>query len=91
MTAARSSLPETQNPVLALPAVQLFHSLPAEARHALLTLLDDLAAQASEKGNKCWTQRKYSMAAYWKCVSVYTKHIAAAIRRQARRKEAANG
>ena len=81
MTAApRSTRAEVRNPVLALPAARRLRDAPAPARALLAGLLDDLAADARQRAEACWRKHKAPMAAYWKAVAVYAKHLARALR-----------
>jgi len=51
-------------------------ALPLESRRPLGILLRQLALQANEQAQASWKSNKGIMAAYWKAVSVYAKHIA---------------
>lgn len=73
---ARSSRPETRNPLLALPAARKIAALPEEPRLALRELLLQLGQDANARAAKCWRTHKAPMAAYWKMVAVYARHIA---------------
>lgn len=79
MSAARSSRREVRNPVLALPAVQHLRTLDPAALAGLVEVLRDLAADARERAEKCWRTHKAPMALYWKCVAVYSGHLARAL------------
>lgn len=79
----RSSLSETRNPLLALPAAQALMRLPREQREALAALLSDLRSQAREKEAESYSKRKGPMTAYWMAVATYAKHTAAVLRRKA--------
>lgn len=72
----RSSLPETRNPLLRLPAARKFAELPGDSLSALRELLSELGREANEKAQLCWRKHKAPMAAYWKAVSVYSRHLA---------------
>ena len=76
---ARSARAEVRNPVLALPAMELVAALDPEAWAVLGAILRDVAADARERADKSWRTHKAPMAAYWKAVSVYAKHIARAV------------
>ena len=76
----RSSRPYARNPVLGMPAMKRIRALPAPAREALRRVLIDLAEDASGRAEKCWRRHKAPMAAYWKAVAVYARHIARALR-----------
>lgn len=72
------TLSEVRNPVLALPSVERLRSLDPECRVALRAVLLDVAADADAKAETSWKKRKGPMAAYWRAVSTYAKHIARA-------------
>lgn len=76
----RSAKREVRNPVLALPAAHAIISLPSSQRLALASILMDLSADAAQRAQAAWRVHKGIMAAYWKAVSVYAKHIARAVR-----------
>lgn len=76
----RSSLAEVRNPVLALPAVAQLRALPPESRRALAAVLKDLGGDARHRAQKAWDSGKGPMAAYWRAVSVYARHIGQAVR-----------
>lgn len=73
-TARRSSQAAVRNPLLSLPGAREIAALPLESRAALRILLHDIAVDASIRAEKCWRKSKGPMAAYWKAVSVYSKH-----------------
>ena len=75
----RSARREIRNPVLALPASRAILALPAEQRRPLGLLLRQLAAEADIKAEEAWRTRKGIMAAYWRAVCTYAKHLARAI------------
>lgn len=77
----RSSRPDVRNPVLSLPAAARLRDLPPEARSALEDLLREISSDASVRAEQSWRKSKGPMAAYWKAVSVYAKHIARAVAR----------
>lgn len=73
----RGAKPDVRNPMLALPGVQeAAASVPSEARRAMYTILMALRKDAQEKAAKSWRTHKAPMALYWKCVAVYSGHIA---------------
>jgi len=76
----RSSRPDVRNPVLALPSAARLRDLPPQTRAELASTLSDLAKEAGERAQHCWQRHKAPMAAYWKAVSVYARHIARALR-----------
>jgi hypothetical protein len=64
---------------LRLAAAQGIVELPIEQRRPLGILLRQLADQANEQAQASWRSNKGIMAAYWKAVSVYAKHLARVI------------
>ncbi|TIN82203.1 hypothetical protein [Mesorhizobium sp.] len=76
---ARASRPEIRNPVLALPAAQRLGDLAPAERAAVEAILRDIAADAATRADYAWRKHKAPMAAYWKAVSVYARHIAIAV------------
>jgi hypothetical protein len=78
---ARSSRPDVRNPLLSLPGlVDAFATLPPEAVRALDVFLDVLASNARSKAETCWQKHKPPMAAYWKAIAVYARHLRLAVR-----------
>ncbi|MBB3892857.1 hypothetical protein GGQ61_003595 [Phenylobacterium haematophilum] len=63
------------NPVLGLPAARALMDLDPLARAALAEVLADLGTDAAARAQRSWAQNKGIMAAYWKAVSVYARHI----------------
>jgi hypothetical protein len=74
---ARSNRREVRNPVLALPSAKALRNLPPEAKAALRAALGEIAGEAARKAQHSWATNKAPMAAYWKAVGVYAKHIRA--------------
>lgn len=72
----RSERREVRNPILALPAAKRIEALPADAKAALRAILLEMREDARERAQKCWKAHKGAPALYWKCVAVYTGHIA---------------
>lgn len=70
---------DVRNPVLKLPAARAILDLPIEQRRPLGLLLRDLAHQADRDAEAAWRKRKGMMAAYWRIVSTYAKHLARVI------------
>jgi hypothetical protein len=66
--------------MLAMPGMVRLRALPLPARAALSALLVDLAADASDRADKCWRRHKAPMAVYWKAVAVYARHTARALK-----------
>lgn len=75
----RGARREVRNPILRLPAAKSILALPVETRRPLGLLLRELADQAADQANASWKSNKGIMAAYWKAVSVYAKHLARVI------------
>ena len=57
-----------------------FDELPPAAREALRAALLDLRADAAYLAELQWKRRKGPMALYWRVVSVYSGHLARALR-----------
>lgn len=70
-----------RNPVLELPSAVRLETLPPEAKAALAAVLADLAVEANAAAEVAWRRRKGPMAAYWRAVSTYAKHLGRAVRR----------
>lgn len=64
------------NPLFRLPAARKLMELPAEQRRLLEGLLRDLRSEADREAENAWRRRKGPMAAYWRAVSTYARHIA---------------
>lgn len=77
---ARSARREVRNPILGLPAMAKVRALPRDAKEALAAVLDDIRADSAHRAERSWRQKKAPMAAYWKAVSVYARHIRRAVR-----------
>jgi len=71
----RSARREVRNPVMALPAARAILALPEEQRRPIAALFGDLAKQADAQAETAWRKRKGIMAAYWRAVSTYAKHV----------------
>jgi hypothetical protein len=67
------------NPLLELPAGRALMQLPPEQRAPLEALLRELRAQADIEAERSWKKRKGPMAAYWRAVSTYARHLAHAL------------
>ncbi|MDQ1090642.1 hypothetical protein QE400_000055 [Xanthomonas sacchari] len=70
------------NPLLKLPAGQALRSLPPRERAHLEAVMRELRDQANGEAEKAWRKRKGPMAAYWRAVATYARHIAHALSRQ---------
>ncbi|MGN8119956.1 hypothetical protein [Labrys sp. 22185] len=75
----RSARREVRNPILALPSAKAIQALTEEQRQPLGWLLRDLAADADSRANLAWKKRKGFVAAYWRAVATYAKHLARTI------------
>jgi len=64
------------NPLLRLPAARRLIALPAEQREPLEALLRELRAEADREAENAWRRRKGPMAAYWRAVATYARHVA---------------
>lgn len=67
------------NPLLRLPAMQDLLAMPAEQRAPLEALMRDLRSDADREAESAWRRRKGPMAAYWRAVSTYARHVAHAL------------
>jgi hypothetical protein len=67
------------NPLLRLPAGRKLLALPQEQRAPLEALLRELRAEADAEAERSWKRRKGPMAAYWRAVATYARHIAHAL------------
>jgi hypothetical protein len=68
-----------ENPLLKLPAMRQVMALPAEQRGPLEALMRELRADADRQAEESWRKRKGPMAAYWRAVSTYARHVAHAL------------
>ncbi|WP_313317776.1 hypothetical protein [Pseudomonas sp.] len=71
------------NPLLKLPAGQALLELPPEDRARIEAVMRELRAQADAEAENSWIRRKGPMAAYWRAVSTYARHLAHALSRSA--------
>lgn len=68
------------NPVLALPTASRTGDMPPSARRWLWSFLKDISQDARDRAERSWKTHKAPMALYWKCVAVYTGHLARVLR-----------
>lgn len=68
------------NPLLKLSSARALLALPREQRDAIANLLTELRHEANLEAETAWRRRKGPMAAYWRAVSTYARHIAHALR-----------
>jgi len=69
------------NPLLKLPSAQRLLALPADQRELIEALFRDLRADADKLAEQSWKKRKGPMAAYWRAVSTYARHVAHALKK----------
>lgn len=67
------------NPIVLLPSYARLLDLDAEQATALADVLRDLGDEADGQAEKSWRKHKGPMAAYWRAVGVYARHIARAV------------
>lgn len=67
------------NPLLRLPAGKALLDLPAEDRARIEAVMRELRDQANAEAECAWKRRKGPMAAYWRAVSTYARHLAHAL------------
>jgi hypothetical protein len=67
------------NPLLNLPAGRALLALPAEDRARIEAVMRELRDQANREAENAWHRRKGPMAAYWRAVATYARHIAHAL------------
>lgn len=67
------------NPLLRLPAGQKLQQLPKTDRERIEAVMRDLRDQANTEAENAWRRRKGPMAAYWRAVSTYARHVAHAL------------
>lgn len=73
------------NPLLRLPAARAILALPDTPEKRLLEqLLRELREAANSEAENAWRRRKGPMAAYWRAVATYARHLAHTCRRAAR-------
>lgn len=78
----RAADPDIRNPVRALPAAERLAELPVDSQVALRHVLIDLSKDARARAEHSWRTGKGPMAAYWRAVAVYSRHISGCIRRE---------
>lgn len=78
----RSSRAEVRNPILRLPEAQRLAEVLADhpdAARAFRDLLGAIHRHAHTEADRAWRQRKPPVAAYWRAMGVYARHIRAAV------------
>lgn len=68
-----------ENPLLKLPAGRALLELPREDRERIEGVMRELREQANAEAENAWRRRKGPMAAYWRAVATYSRHIAHAL------------
>ena len=64
---------------LKLPAGKALLALPKSDRSRISSVMRDLRSEANAEAEKAWARRKGPMAAYWRAVSTYARHVANAL------------
>lgn len=67
------------NPLLNLPAGRALLGLPREDRERIEAVMRQLRDQANAEAENAWRRRKGPMAAYWRAVATYARHVAHAL------------
>ena len=67
------------NPLLKLAAGKALMQLPVEDRARIEAVMRELRDQANTEAERAWSRRKGPMAAYWRAVSTYARHLAHAL------------
>lgn len=67
------------NPLLKLPAGRALLALTPEQRAPIEAVLRELRDQANIEAENAWRRRKGPIAAYWRAVSTYARHLAHAL------------
>lgn len=78
------------NPLLKLPAGRALLALPAEDRRRIEAVMRALRDQANTEAETSWRRRKGPMAAYWRAVATYARHLAHALSRAPQRPDGAS-
>lgn len=69
------------NPLFRLPAGRALLALPEPDRRRIEAVMRELRDQANAEAETAWRRRKAPMAAYWRAVSTYARHVAHALSR----------
>jgi len=64
------------NPLFKLPAAKKLLAFPDDQLRALEAVMRELRQQADELAERNWSRRKAPMAAYWRAVATYARHVA---------------
>ena len=65
-----------------LPAGQALRRLPKDDRARIEAVMRELRDQANTEAENAWRRRKGPMAAYWRAVSTYARHLAHALSKE---------
>ena len=68
-----------KNPLLDLPAGRALLALPPGDRARIEAVMRELREQANMEAESAWRRRKGPMAAYWRAVATYARHVAHAL------------
>ena len=71
-----------ENPLLRLPAGQALRRLPKADRARIEAVMRELRDQANTEAENAWRRRKGPMAAYWRAVATYARHLAHALSKE---------
>ncbi|SMB33129.1 conserved protein of unknown function (plasmid) [Sterolibacterium denitrificans] len=71
-----------ENPLLRLPAGQALRRLPKADRERIEAVMRELRDQANTEAETAWRRRKGPMAAYWRAVATYARHLAHALSKE---------
>lgn len=71
------------NPLLELPAGRALLTLPDSDRLRIAAVMRDLREHANVEAETAWRRRKGPVAAYWRSVATYARHVGHACRRGA--------
>lgn len=71
------------NPLLKLPAGRALLELPEPDRRRIEAVMRELRDQANSEAEKAWRRHKGPMAAYWRAVATYARHVAHALSKSA--------
>lgn len=69
------------NPLLGLPSARRLLALSARERSAVAAVLMDLRLEANVNAEASWRRKKGPMAAYYRAVSTYARHLTHVLRR----------
>lgn len=72
------------NPLLRLPSGRKLLDLPEEDRRRIEAVMRELRDEANTEAEKAWRRRKGPMAAYWRAVATYARHLAHALSKSTR-------